>query len=143
MSPQELQRRVRADDEQLELLRQIARDQAVMRGHLERLLIRQHKSPGEADRVALDVLAEAAYRAMGVTVWTVGELLSRTLTTDPEGLELDAAIRGTGRDTARRLGRFLASLVPAEWPHYTDSGLELRRCGTSPDGVVIWTVGRV
>jgi sporulation-control protein spo0M len=77
MSPQELQRRVRADDEQLELLRQIARDQAVMRGQLERLLIRQNKSLKEADRVALNVLVEAAYRAMGVRVWIVAELLSR------------------------------------------------------------------
>jgi hypothetical protein len=70
--------------------------------------------------------------------------LSRTLTTDPEGLELDAAIRGTGKETPHRLGRFLADRVPAESPHYTDSGLELRRCNIkTSDGILIWTVGRV
>jgi hypothetical protein len=143
MSPQELQRRVRADDEQLELLRQIAHDQAVMRGHLELLLARQRKSPSEAEREALDALTEAAYEAMGARVWTVGELLARTLTTDREGRELDRAIGLMGKEGANRIGTFLARRVPPDAPHYTDSGLELRRCGASSDRVLIWTIKRV
>jgi hypothetical protein len=143
MSPQELQRRVRADDEQLELLLQHSRDLAAIKGDLARILAAVVRPGQETGPLVLDTLTEAAWEAMGVRVWAVGELLARSLRDDSAGWHLDAAIRVTGKECPRSLGQYLARLVPPNAPHQTPGGLELRRCGTSSDGVVLWTVGRL
>lgn len=128
--------------EQNELLRQHSRDLALIRGDLSRVLTALMRPAHEAAPAALDALVAAAWGAMGVRCWTVGELLSRTLTADPPGLALDAAIRATGKDGARSLGQFLARLVPPNAPHQT-AGLELRRCGETHDEVLVYTIARL
>jgi hypothetical protein len=143
VSPQELRKRARADEDALELLRQIAREQAVQRGLLDFLVAAQRRGLSDARSGALDSLIEAAHGAMGSKVWTVAELLSRTLEPDREGRDLASAIEATGAESARSLGRFLASRVPYGASRCTDEGLELRRCGHSSEGSLIWLVGRV
>ena len=143
MTPQHLARRLLDAAEQNDLLRQHSRDLAVIRGDLSRILARLAKPRDDAAMPVLDTLTAAAWGAMGARVWTVAELLSRTLTQDQPGLELDAAIRATDREGARSLGQFIARQVLPGTPHQTADGLEIRRCGASHDKLLLYTIGRV
>jgi hypothetical protein len=87
-----------------------------------------------------DELIEAAYAAMGTSAWTVAELLGRTLRRDATGAALYAAIRRTGRDNVRSLGRYLASLSGEAQSRVTASGLKLRRLHKDHDKTLNWTI---
>lgn len=108
---------------------------------LMRAISLEHFSRGAPPPATVEnELIEAAYAAMGTSAWTVAELLGRALPRDATGAALDAAIRRTGRDNVRSLGRYLAGLCGKERTRETASGLKLRRLRNDRDKAVIWTI---
>lgn len=123
-----------------ELIAYVAREMASLRGDVARLLALQ-QTKADAPDDALDQLVECAFQAMASLTWSTGELIGRSLHSDPAGLNLRQAIGRTGKSNPKALGRYLALQVPGAG-HLTACGLELRRSGTS-DNVLCWHVNGV
>lgn len=132
------QKHAEALEDWRELLQQLAREIASLHSKIDRLLYAMPKERDGSEDAPLDALVQAAFAAMGIKTWSCGELIGRTLGSDPAALALSSAIGAACKLTAGSLGIYLNSKISGT-SYVTRSGYEIQRIGR--DGNVwSWTV---
>ncbi len=119
-----------------ELLQHQAREIAALHAKVDRLLHATAKA--RADDAQLDALVHACHAAMGIKTWSCGELIGRTLGSDPAALALSSAIGAVCKLTPGSLGIYLTTNIKGQ-SYVTSAGCIIERVGREGNAW-LWTV---